>query len=151
VAGRLLLLLVLLVALGRAAEGLPGWLAGAWELTRGERVICEEWMAPEGGLMLGASRTVRAGRAVEHEFMRLAVAADGALEFTAWPGGGPGTTFRQVARDSTSFVVENAGHDFPQRIGYGLRPDGSLLAWVEGRRGGRTVRIEFPYRRAAGR
>jgi hypothetical protein len=151
VAPRLLLLLLVLAGAARAAEGLPAWLAGAWESARGGRVVREEWMAPDGGLMLGVSRTVRDGRAVEHEFMRLALAEGGGLEFTALPGGRAGTTFRQVARDATSFVVENPAHDFPQRIGYGLRPDGTLLAWIEGRRGARMVRIEYPYRRAAGR
>lgn len=123
------------------------WLAGRWELERAGRVVREEWMAPAGGVMLGASRTVKEGRTVEFEFMRLAVTADGNVVFTAWPGGQGRTEFRVVASSATSFTVENKQNDFPQRVSYALQPDGSLLAWIEGEIGGKMRRVEFPYRR----
>jgi len=42
-------------------------------------------------------------------------------------------------------VFENPQHDFPTRIIYRRNPDGSLLAAIEGDRGGQTKRIEYPY------
>src|SRR3954464_13035615 len=38
------------------------WIAGCWELTRNGRHVVEQWTAPEGGSMLGLSRTVDGGR-----------------------------------------------------------------------------------------
>ena len=123
------------------------WLAGRWEFERAGRVVREEWMAPAGGTMLGVSRTVKEGRTVEFEFMRLAVSADGQMVFTAWPGGQGKTEFQCSASSATSFTVENKQNDFPQRVSYALQPDGSLLAWIEGEISGKTRRVEFPYRR----
>ena len=43
-------------------------------------------------------------------------------------------------------VFENPQHDFPQRISYELKGDGTLLAAIEGTKNGKTRRVEFPYR-----
>jgi len=45
-------------------------------------------------------------------------------------------------------IFENAAHDFPQRIIYRLNDDGSLLARIEGKRGGELKGVDFPMRRA---
>lgn len=138
----------------RAAEGPAtpriedfGWLAGRWESERNGRRVSEQWMGPAGGTMLAMSRTVQDGRTREWEFLVLAVDAEGGVTLTAAPSGQARTTFKLATWTRDSFVVENPTHDFPQRIGYALQPDGSLRAWIEGERGGKTRRIEFAYRR----
>lgn len=47
------------------------WLSGCWAREQGEPGSGEMWTAPAGGTMLGISRTIRAGKTVEHEFMQI--------------------------------------------------------------------------------
>src|SRR3954452_4766689 len=80
-----------------AAQGRPAitdvaWIAGCWELTRNGRHVVEQWTAPEGGSMLGLSRTVEGGRTREWEFLMIREGARG-LEYVARPSGQPEATF----------------------------------------------------------
>ena len=68
------------------------WFTGCWQTTQGDRVIDEQWMAPGGGLMLGMSRTVRAGRAMATEFVTLRAVA-GRFVYEANPSGQQPTPF----------------------------------------------------------
>jgi len=123
------------------------WLAGGWRMERNGRVVEEHWLPPAGGTMLGVSRTVKEDQTLEYEFMVLRADAAGVLHFHASPSGQAGAAFRLVRVEGRTFVFENPANDFPQRVIYGLQPDGSLLAAIEGRRDGKVRRIEFPYRR----
>lgn len=125
-----------------------GWLAGNWRLERNGRVVDEQWMAPAGGVMLGMSRTVAKGKVVEHEFIQIREGPGGDLYYIAHPSGQKEAAFRALSQTDTEIVFENKEHDFPQTIGYSLRPDGSVLAWIAGPRAdGTTRRTEFVYRR----
>jgi hypothetical protein len=123
------------------------WLAGEWSLERNGRVVTEVWMAPDGGTMLGMSRTVADGRTVEYEFLVLRQDATGEIALVAKPSGQAETTFKLIRASATEVVFENPQHDFPQRVSYTLKPDGSLLAAIEGEKNGKTRRVEFPYQR----
>lgn len=132
-----------------AAGGLEQvrWLAGCWEMQRGARSTIEMWMAPAGGLMLGASRTVADGKVVEFERMQLAE-REGRLVYTALPSGQSEATFTSVAVSEAGFTVENLQHDFPQRISYRRIGTDSLVARIEGPgRDGGTRGVDFPMRR----
>ena len=52
-----------------------GWLAGCWKSDGAEAGSGEQWMPVAGGSLLGMARTVRAGRTVAWEFMRIAANA----------------------------------------------------------------------------
>ncbi|HYM80994.1 MAG TPA: DUF6265 family protein [Candidatus Limnocylindria bacterium] len=123
------------------------WLAGCWEMRRPRGVTHEQWMAPGGGMMLGASRTVIDGRTVEFEAVRIE-AQEGALIYVANPSRQTPATFRQIELTDSSVVFANPEHDFPQRIRYRLRGDGSLLAQIEGLRGDSLRIIDYPMTRA---
>ena len=124
-----------------------GWLQGCWQLTAGDRVVEEQWMAPRAGIMLSMGRTTRASRLVEYEWVLLRE-RNGVLEYEAHPSGQPSAVFTAEMATSSEVVFENPAHDFPQRVGY--RRDGdSLLAWIEGTNDGKSRRVEFPYRRVA--
>jgi hypothetical protein len=105
-------------------------------------------MAPRGGTMLGAGRTVRGGKLVEYELVLVREQGDG-LAYEAHPSGQPSAVFLSKEIGADRVVFENLEHDFPQRVGY--RRDGAdtLTAWIEGTRDGKTKRIDFPYKRAA--
>lgn len=123
-----------------------GWLAGCWELRQGGRVTLEMWMPPDGGMMLGASRTTADGVTREYEQLRLGVEGD-RLIYTARPSDQPEASFRSEQVTDSSFTVANPTHDFPQRIGYRRRGADSLLAWIEGSGQSGVRRIEYPMRR----
>lgn len=122
------------------------WLAGCWEQQRGARVVHEQWMAPRGGMMLGTNRTVVADTARAFEFLRLAP-REGRLTYTAMPGGRAETHFAAVTLSDTLLVFENPAHDFPQRILYRRVGADSLVARIEGERGGQLRGVDFPFRR----
>ena len=123
------------------------WLQGCWQLTAGDRVVEEHWMAPRAGVMLSTGRTVRGNQLIEYEWVLLRE-KDGVLEYEAHPSGQPSDVFTARTATSSEVVFENPQHDFPQRVGY-KRDGESLLAWIEGTTNGKARRVEFPYRRAA--
>lgn len=123
------------------------WLAGCWELNRGNLITTEMWMAPAGGLMLGASRTMAGPAVREWEQVRLSV-REGRVVYTAAPSGQSPTDFAATAVSDSGFTVENLAHDFPQRIIYRRRGADSLIARIEGNTPGGLRGIDYPMRRA---
>lgn len=124
------------------------WLAGRWRMEKAGRVVDEQWMAPAAGVMLGVSRTVLRGKAIEHEFLQIREGPGGALYYIALPSGQKEAAFQIKSLSATEAVFENLQHDFPQRVSYALQPDGSLLAAIEGPgKDGQMRRVEFPYQR----
>ncbi|MEO8201163.1 MAG: DUF6265 family protein [Gemmatimonadota bacterium] len=123
-----------------------GWLAGCWQGQRSNRLSTEMWMPPGGGVMLGASRTSVEGVVQEIEQMKLSVQG-GHLVFSALLPGQPETPFTSIQVTDSSFIVENLGHDFPQRIVYRRIGADSLLARIEGPGSGGPQSVAYPMRR----
>jgi Domain of unknown function (DUF6265) len=111
-----------------ATIGQVAWMEGTW-IGKDGVTVEERWTPPAGGAMLAVSRTVKDGRMVAFEFLRI-VERDGGLVYVAQPGGKPPTDFTLTALAGTSATFENPGHDFPKLIRYTKRPDGSLEAHV---------------------
>ena len=124
------------------------WLAGNWSFEQGGRTITEQWMAPDGGTMLGMSRTVAKGKTVEYEFLLLRQDDQGNIAYVAKPSGQPETSFTIVRASATEATFEDPKHDYLRRVSDTFKSDGSLLAAIEGSKDGKFRRIEFPYRRA---
>lgn len=124
-------------------------LAGCWFGRNGKLEFREHWMRPAANLMMGMGRTVSEGKVVGHEAMRLEVDANGTPVFIAKPAGQAETSFKLVTADGNRMVFENPSHDFPTRVIYHLKADGTLDARIEGKRQGRDARVEFPMRRAS--
>ena len=128
---------------------LPSWMGGCWELRREGTVVEEQWLFPEGGVMLGMGRTVRDGRLREYEFLLIRAASTG-LSYEAHPSGQPAATFRSSqAAETMELIFENPVHHYPQRIGYRRESDDRITAWIDGTDKGVPRRIEFPYRRTS--
>lgn len=123
-----------------------GWLAGCWEDHRGARSGQENWTRPQAGMMLGVGHTVKEGKTLEFEFMRIHE-ENGDIFFTAKPSGQPEASFKLISYKDNKAVFENPQHDFPQRVIYERQPDGSLLARIEGEMSGRKRGIDFPFKR----
>jgi hypothetical protein len=102
---------------------------GAWAGADGGVSFEERWTPPAGGAMLAVSRTLKNGRMVGFEFLRIVEREDG-LVYVAQPGGKPPTDFTLAAISENSATFENPAHDFPKLIRYTKRADGSLEARV---------------------
>lgn len=126
------------------------WLSGAWvtEPASGapagsERTI-EVWSPPDGGSMVGMSRTTKGGTTTFFESMRIEARGEKTV-LVALPKGQAQAEFvlAEGASSSTSAVFENPKHDFPKTITY--RREGEvLIATIEG--GGPAS--QWKYRRA---
>jgi hypothetical protein len=123
------------------------WMQGCWQMDAGPRVVEEQWMAPRGGVMLGMGRTVRDGKLVEYESVLLREQG-GKLAYEAHPSGQPSAVFMSSTIGESTVIFENLAHDYPQRVGYKREGD-SLIAWIDGTAGGKSRRVDFPYRRVA--
>lgn len=125
------------------------WMAGCWELNVPQRqmTIAEHWMKPSGGTLIGMSRTVRGGKTVEFEFIRI-VTTDSGIDYIAKPSSNKEeTAFKLVKSSAAEAVFENLAHDFPQRIIYRSQPDG-LFARIEGTQNGKVNGMDIPMKRA---
>ena len=125
------------------------WLGGCWNSDSGEPGSVEQWLPLAGGSLLGVSRTVRQGKTVAHEFMRIQAQADGTLAFHAQPSGQRPETFPVLRLTDTEVVFENLQHDFPQRIVYALEGGNQLNARIEGMRDGSLRVVRFPMHRVS--
>ena len=123
------------------------WLKGCWQTEGKDRVTIEQWMAPAGDLMLGMSRTISGGRAVEFEFMQIRQLENGEVVFIARPSGQPEATFKLVKADEREVIFENPAHDFPQRVIYRSESKDALVGRIEGKMDGEERAVSFPMRR----
>lgn len=147
------LLLPILLGIAPSISQLPratvesmGWLAGCWEGEIRGGKNQEQWMRPEGKSMLGMSRTIVNGETVLFEFLQIVQERD-ELQYVARPQGKEPTSFRLIRGGDHQAVFENPEHDFPQRIVYSLRTDGSLAARIEGTDKGKERFVDFQMRR----
>ena len=124
------------------------WIAGCWAAQNAQRTIYEQWTSPQGGAMLGTSRTVSGDTLVEYEFVVLREQGD-RLAYQAHPSGQATTIFLSTSVSDSSVIFENLQHDFPQRVGYDRRGADSVVAWISGPRGATIRRIDFRYGRVA--
>jgi hypothetical protein len=146
--GGLLLLASVPASAQRSSDPSPGagWLAGCWALESGDRVVEESWMPARGDVMLGMSRTTKAGRVTEHEFVLLRTAGS-ALEYRVRAGDQAEVVFRATHPSASEAVFENPDHDFPKRIGYRLVAPDSLDAWIDGGAESKGPKISYGFHR----
>ena len=112
----------------------------------GNRLVEERWTTPRGGLLLGTSRTSRNDSIVEFEQIRIETRRDG-IFYVASPSRQATTEFKASLVLDSAVAFENPEHDFPKKIMYRKAGADSIVASIEGPRGGQTRRIAYPYRR----
>ena len=135
------------LAFAASAAGIDdlAWMAGSWIQSKGGIDTEEQWLAPKGGLMLGAGRTVKDGKAVDFELLRIE-AKDGKPVYLAMPQARPATEFRTIEQATTKVVFERDGDDFPKRVMY-WRDGDALMARIEGTVRGQPRSREWRYER----
>ena len=151
---KILLLVFFLLSSSLASAQVPAvsgrleqlaFMAGSWGAPSGGADVEEVWLAPRGGLMLGLGRTVKDGKAVDFEFMRVEQRGE-SLVYLAMPRGAPATPFPLASLDPTSAVFES-NLEFPRRVSYRKNPDGTLTARIEGTRNGQPAAREWTWKR----
>ncbi|HET9423911.1 MAG TPA: DUF6265 family protein [Gemmatimonadaceae bacterium] len=123
-----------------------GWLPGCWEVQRGTLRTIEKWNPVANGEMAGESRTVVSGVERESEKLRLFVRGDSVV-YEATPSRQRVAEFVTASTTGPEIVFANPAHDFPQRIIYRRVGSDSLVARIEGNRGGRPAAVSFPFRK----
>lgn len=108
------------------------FMSGCW---RGEfangGVLEEYYTAASADLMLGTSRYLREGRAVQFEFSRITADSSG-VSLLPYPAGlASEHAFRLTMIDGASARFEAPEHDFPKRIHYARDNDGWLSARID--------------------
>jgi hypothetical protein len=123
----------------RPLRGQPGrvsdlaFMAGCWRgATPWGTTIEEFYTTPSANLILGVTRYVRDGRAVDFEFTRIDQTDSGAV-ITPHPKGVRSVSFAPKVVESNRAVWENAAHDFPQCILYTRVSADTLVARIEGK------------------
>lgn len=108
--------------------------------------IEEQWTKPAGNTLLGMGRTIKGGKTVFTEFLRVSV-VNGRLTYTARIGTKGVTEFPLLRMTADEIIFENPTHDFPQRILY--RKNGpNITARIEGVDKGKERHEDFLYTRA---
>ena len=141
------ILLTSLLAFTYAAEPASlanlSFMTGCWEVKDGPMLTEEQWSKPAGDTMLGLSRTLKEGKTVFSEFMRIEKTPDGYAYRARILPGQPGTLFKMIRSSDAEVVFENPTHDFPQRILY-RKVEGGLFARIEGVDKGKPRSVDFP-------
>ncbi|MGH9662020.1 MAG: DUF6265 family protein [Bryobacteraceae bacterium] len=140
------ILLVLFVA---AQIDQLSFMSGCWEGKLGGMSIEETWLKPAGGSLLGMARNIKGGKTVFTEHMEIREEAGAVVMHVQLRLAAKATPFKLTEITATRAVFSNPEHDFPQRIIYERKPDGSLDARVEGPRQGKTVGEDFHFRACA--
>lgn len=109
------------------------FMAGCWRGEfRGGASLEEFYTSPSTNLIVGVSRFMRDGRAVQYEFSRITADSAGVV-LLPFPGGRPSEHgFRLTRSDEGSALFEAPDHDFPKRIQYSRGADGALTARIDG-------------------
>ncbi len=125
------------------------WLSGCWASADSKKPVqlSEQWMLPEGGMMLGMGRTVKMGKAVDFEFMRIEQKGDDIFFIARPKANAEETAFKLISSGPAQVSFENPDHDFPQRVIYKLTGN-VLTGRVEGNQNGKFKGIDFPMNRA---
>ena len=126
-----------------------GWMSGCWELNDDKRgmLISEMWMKPSGNAMMGVGRTIKSGKLVDFEFLRIVEDANGIAYISRPSENKEDTSFKMIRSSTGEVVFENAAHNFPQRIIYKGSGE-KMTARIEGLTNGKLKGIDFPYARA---
>ncbi len=120
-------------------------MAGCWEQRDDAKklLISEQWMSPAGTSILGVGRTVKNGKTVDYEFMRVEQRPDGIFYVAKPKENNEETAFKLISSNLNEVVFENKEHDFPQRIIYKLMGP-KMIGRIEGNNNGKFMAIDFP-------
>ena len=123
------------------------WMSGCCEVNDNGAITTERWGKPSEDLMIGSSQTVKNGKTVSFEFLRIVNSGHG-LTYVAKPSSAQTETpFAFAKMGEKEIVFANLKHDFPQRIIYRSNKPDSLFARIEGMQNGKLEGMDIPMKR----
>ena len=131
---------------GDDALGQLAWLRGCWQGKVNQREFREMWLAPLGGVMLGASHTVLQGKTSDFEFMRIEQRPDGSVVYSLAVPEQKQMEFKLATPAGEEFAFGNPAAEFPSKIIYRPGTEGWLYARVEGKVRGESKQVIYPMR-----
>ncbi len=125
------------------------WIVDRWISPPGESITYENWVKLDDTTFSGESHTIKNGDTIFTEQLKIEKIGED-IYYTAVAKHNPGPVhFKLVELGENKAVFENPEHDFPKRIVYMLKDDGSLYARIEGKnKKGEDAAGEFFYTRA---
>jgi len=119
------------------------WLLGTWKNETSRGTSYEVWTRVSDRTFEGDSYTIKGGEKQHNEFLRIArfgseIFYVSKVAHNKYPVG-----FKLIKVEDHTRVFENAEHDFPQRIIYKRKEDGSLHARIEGEKNGQERGVDF--------
>lgn len=143
-----LILILFITTMAEAQEKTPMqkllWIVDSWVSPEsGESRSYEEWKVINDNLYEGGSRTVKNGKVIFSESLKIENTPYG-IYYVADVAHNPAPVkFKLTSITDTSAVFENPEHDFPKKITY-LLEEGNLHAFIEGPgKDGSTKKIDF--------
>lgn len=121
------------------------WMTGCWEMNNKGRITTERWSKATSNLILGTSQTVKDGKSVAFEYLRIMDNGQGMVYVAKPSSAKEETSFMALKTGDKEVVFENLKHDFPQRIIYKLTKADALSARIEGTGAdGKINGMDFP-------
>jgi len=119
------------------------WLIGTWKRETSRGMMIEKWTKVSELTLEGESFTIQNGDTTFAEYLRLLqfgkeVFYTAKVAHNKYP-----VQFKLIKADKNGFTFEHSEHDFPQRIIYKQKKDGSLHARIEGTRNGKESAVDF--------
>jgi len=99
-----------------SAKGLA-FLAGDWESRSAKESFRAHYGDPEGGMVLGVSKSIEGGRAVFFE-LEVFRSEGEVLVLQPYPGGKAAASFRATELTKSSVTFANPKNEFPKEITY---------------------------------
>lgn len=125
------------------------WILGSWKGVLGKGVSAERWYKQDDSTFAGAGAFIKGNVTLSQEHLQLTQTGDDIYYIATVKGQNNDAPikFRMTTLTDRMMVVENAEHDFPQKITYTLYGGDSLMAEISGKVNG-TVRSEqFPMKK----
>jgi hypothetical protein len=142
---KLVILLILITANTFAQdESILKLFPGKWKLNSDKTEFYEEWKMVDSTELLGKGYSIEAGEVIESETIYLKKFAD-TWAYVAIPKNQAITLFALNDFTQNKYIFENGEHDFPQRIVYEFKNDGTLNAIVEGKLDGEEMSRVFNF------
>ena len=123
------------------------WLIGTWKRETNRGITIEKWTKVSDYTFEGESFTIQNGDTTFAEYLRLLqfgteIFYTPKVAHNKYP-----VPFKLTKADENGFTFEHSEHDFPQRIIYKHKKDGSLHARIEGTRNGKESGVDFYFRK----
>jgi hypothetical protein len=94
------------------------WLLGEWESRDGDKTFTETWRQLSEATFEGQGVTMKGGKQVDGESLRLAQMEKGVFYVSKVAHNRLPVAFELIVCEPQRLVFENAAHDFPKRLEY---------------------------------